>query len=97
MKYFMLIMAVAINAVSSDGTCTYNNSHITNTQCVTSTLNNCNVRDSQLDTTTCTNSQYDGIYITASTTTNTQACRGVPLLGKGLPPCPPFYPFLGDL
>ncbi|KAI8434670.1 hypothetical protein MSG28_003202 [Choristoneura fumiferana] len=26
-----------------------------------------------------------------------QACRGVPLLGKGLPPCPPFYPFLGDL
>ncbi|KAI8437987.1 hypothetical protein MSG28_010645 [Choristoneura fumiferana] len=72
MKCLMLIMALAINIVFSDGSCTNTNSQITNSQCVTSTLTNCNLRNSQVDTTTCTNSQYDGIYITTSTTTNTR-------------------------
>ncbi|XP_073958136.1 uncharacterized protein isoform X2 [Choristoneura fumiferana] len=71
MKYLMLIMALAINTVSSDGTCVNTNSQITaNSQCVKSTATNCYIDNSQLDTTTCTGSQYNGANVLTAVTTD---------------------------
>ncbi|KAI8437967.1 hypothetical protein MSG28_010629 [Choristoneura fumiferana] len=71
MKFFMLIMALAINIVFSDGTCRNTNSQISaNSLCATSTLTNCYIDDSQLESTTCTRSQYNGAYVVSSRTTN---------------------------
>ncbi|KAI8429582.1 hypothetical protein MSG28_000193 [Choristoneura fumiferana] len=63
MKCFMLIMALAIDIVSPDGTCVSTNSYIsTNSQCFSSTVTNSYINNSQLDATTCTNSQYNGAH-----------------------------------
>ncbi|KAI8437985.1 hypothetical protein MSG28_010643 [Choristoneura fumiferana] len=71
MKFFMLIMALAINTVSSDGTCTSTNSQISrNSRCVKSTVTNCYIDNSQVDTTTCTGSQYSGANVMTAVTTN---------------------------
>ncbi|KAI8429586.1 hypothetical protein MSG28_000194 [Choristoneura fumiferana] len=71
MKCFMLIMALAIDIVSPDGTCVSTNSYIsTNSQCFSSTVTNSYINNSQLDATTCTNSQYNGAHVMISTTTN---------------------------
>ncbi|KAI8437966.1 hypothetical protein MSG28_010628 [Choristoneura fumiferana] len=71
MKFFMLIMALAINVVFSDGSCVNTNSQVSeNSWCVRSTLTFCNIDNSQLESTTCTRSQYNGAYVVSSRTTN---------------------------